>query len=217
MTTLRLLIAEDHTILRDGLRALFADVPDIEVVGEAADGRAAVRCAAEIRPDLVLMDLSMPNTNGTEAIRAIKRRLPETKIIALTAHKSEEYVRASLEAGADGYVLKDDSRSDLLSAIRSATRNQTYLSPGVSNGIVQGYLNRGTESVPETSWEKLTHRERGIIKLIAEGYKNREIAEYLSLSPKTVEKHRSNLMRKLGLHNASAVTAYAMENGLVAR
>jgi DNA-binding NarL/FixJ family response regulator len=217
MTTLRVLIAEDHTILRDGLRALLAQAPDLQVVGEAGDGREAMRCANELQPDIVLMDLSMPNVNGTEAIRAIKRRLPQTKIIALTGHKSEEYVRATLEAGADGYVLKDDTHSDLLLAIRSAVRNGTYLSPGISRNVVQGYLKGDSEAAPRTSWDKLTHRERGIIKLIAEGYKNREIAEYLSLSPKTVEKHRSNLMRKLDLHNASAITAYAMENGLMTR
>jgi DNA-binding NarL/FixJ family response regulator len=217
MTTLRVLIAEDHAILREGLRALLAQAPDLEVVGEAEDGRGAVRAASELRPDIILMDLSMPHMNGTEAIRAIKRRLPQTKIIALTGHKSEEYVRATLQAGADGYVLKDDTHHDLLSAIRSALKNGAYLSPAISRNVVLGYLKGEAASTGQTSWDRLTHRERGIVKLIAEGYKNREIAEYLSLSPKTVEKHRANLMRKLDLHNASAITAYAMEHGLVTR
>lgn len=218
MNKKRLLIAEDHAILREGLRSLLAKVPDLEIVAEAPDGKEAIQYANQLKPDMVLMDLSMPHTNGTEAIRSIKLRHPGTKIIVLTAHKTEEYVRAALEAGADGYVLKDDSHSDLQTAIDSVARDRVYLSPGIAHSIVQGYLNHSspTHAVPP-SWDRLTARERGVITLIAEGFKNREIAEYLSLSPKTVEKHRSNLMRKLDLHNVSAVTAYAMEHGLVTR
>ncbi len=216
MNRQRVLIAEDHAILRDGLRAMLSHSPELEIVGEAEDGKEAVQMANQLKPDLILMDLSMPKANGTEAIRAIKVRHPKTKIIALTVHKAEEYVRTTLEAGADGYVLKDDSQHDLLAAIRSVTRDRTYLSPGISQSVVQGYLARSAAQEPTRSWSLLTHRERGIVKLIAEGYKNREIADYLSLSPKTVEKHRSNVMRKLDLHNAQAVTAYAIENGLMA-
>ena len=213
----RILIAEDHTILREGLRALLSNVPDLEIVGEAEDGREAIRNAALLQPSLILMDLSMPNTNGTEAIRAIKRRQPEIKIIALTVHKTEEYVRATLEAGADGYVLKDDTHNELLTAIRNVERGKTYLSPGITSRVVTGFLDRSTAPTSQRSWDGLTHREREIMKLIAEGNKNKEIAEYLSVSLKTVEKHRSNLMRKLDLHSASALTAYAIENGLITK
>ena len=212
----RVLIAEDHAILRDGLRALLANSQELDVVAEAEDGREAVQLAIQLQPDLILMDLSMPKANGTEAIRAIKVRHPKTKIIALTVHKAEEYVRTTLEAGADGYILKDDSQHDLLAAIRSVNKDRTYLSPGISQNIVQGYLGRKPAAEVTCSWSQLTYRERGIVKLIAEGYKNREIADHLSLSPKTVEKHRANMMRKLDLHSAQAVTAYAIENGLMA-
>lgn len=212
----RVLIAEDHAILREGLRALLANAPDLEIVGEAEDGREAVHLANQLEPDLILMDLSMPNVNGTEAIRAIKARHPRTKIIALTVHRTEEYVRATLEAGADGYILKDDSHHDLLAAISSVTKDRTHLSPGISQNVVQGYLGQKPSAETTRTWSQLTSRERGVAKLIAEGYKNREIAEYLSISPKTVEKHRSNMMRKLDLHNVQAVTAYAIENGLLA-
>jgi len=214
----RILLAEDHAILRDGLCSLFAGEPDLEVVGDAADGQQAIQQANALLPDLVLMDLSMPRMNGTEAIGAIKRRHPDIKILALTVHKSEEYVRAALDAGADGYVLKDDSRQELLTAIRSVMAGNSYLSPGVCNKVVSGFLGRsGPTGSPSTAWDTLTEREREVIKLVAEGYKNREIAEFLSVSIKTVEKHRSNLMRKLDLHNASALTTYAIENGLVGR
>lgn len=213
----RILIAEDHTILREGLRALLSNVPDLEIVGEAEDGREAIRSAAILQPSLILMDLSMPNTNGTEAIRAIKRRQPEIKIIALTVHKTEEYVRATLEAGADGYVLKDDTHNELLTAIRNVERGKTYLSPGITSRVITGFLDRSTTPTSQRSWDGLTHREREIMKLIAEGNKNKDIAEYLSVSLKTVEKHRSNLMRKLDLHSASALTAYAIENGLITK
>ena len=215
----RILLAEDHAILRDGLRILLASEPDLEVVGEADDGQKAVHQSNVLQPDLVLMDLSMPRMNGTEAIAGIKRRHPDIKILALTVHKSEEYVRAALDAGADGYVLKDDSRQELLTAIRSVLAGKSYLSPGVCGKVVTGYLGRGAADPQARGgpWDTLTEREREVVKLVAEGYKNREIAAFLSVSIKTVEKHRSNLMRKLDLHNASALTAYAIENGLVGR
>lgn len=213
----RILIAEDHALLREGLKALLAMDEQLEVVAEATDGREAIRIASEEHPDLILMDLSMPNTNGTEAIRAIKRRNPDTKIIVLTVHKTEEYVRTALQAGANGYALKDDTHQELISAIRRVLRGDTYLSPGVSAKIITSYLDQPGQNGTSTSWDVLTSREREILKLIAEGYKNKEIAEYLSLSLKTIEKHRSNLMKKLDLHSASALTAYAIENGLISK
>jgi len=213
----RVVIAEDHTILREGLRSLLIADPDFDVVGEAGDGRAAVRCVESLSPDLVLMDLSMPRMNGLEAIRDIKKQNPKTKIVVLTVHKTEEYILATLQAGADGYVLKDASHSELLMALRNVSIGKRYLSPGISEQVIEGYL-QGRQDVKAVSpWDTLTQREREILKLIAEGYKNKEVAVYLCISPKTVEKHRANLMRKLDLHNAAALTALAMEKGLVNR
>lgn len=213
----RIVIADDHAILREGITALLAGEGDLEVVEQVDNGKDAVRAVATHRPELVVMDLSMPKTNGTEAIRHIKKRYPDTKIIALTVHKADEYINATLSAGAEGYLLKDDSLSELLTAIRRVLSGKRYLSPSVADKVVNGYL--GQQAVPNatTSWETLTHREREVIKLVAEGYKNREVAEYLSISPKTVEKHRANLMKKLGLRSAADLTAYAIEKGLVTR
>jgi DNA-binding NarL/FixJ family response regulator len=207
----KIVIAEDHTILREGLRALLSAEPDLQVVAEAGNGRDAIRVANLVRPNLVLIDITMPLTNGTEAVRRIKRRYPEIKLIVLTVHRTEEYIRAALEAGADGYVLKDDPSSELLHAIRNVLRDRTYLSPGISSSIVSSYLAGSASTSPLGN---LTHREREVLKLIAEGQKNREIAGHLSVSLKTVEKHRSNLMKKLDLHSGPALTAYAFENGL---
>lgn len=213
----RIVIVEDHTILREGLRALLSADPEFEVVGEAEDGRDAVRCAEQLGPDLVLMDLSMPRMHGFEAIREIKRQHPETKIVALTVHKTEEYILATLQAGADGYVLKDATHSELVLAIRNVLKGKRYLSPGISEKVIEGYL-EGKEVVKtRSSWDMLTRREREILKLIAEGYKNKEVADYLCISLKTVEKHRANLMKKLDLHNAAELTALAITKGLVSR
>lgn len=213
----RILIAEDHTILREGLRALLASSPDFEVAGEAGDGHEAIRCAADLAPDVVLLDLSMPRMDGMEAIAEIKRGSPETKVVVLTIHNAEEYVLAALRSGADGYVLKDARHAELVMAIRSVLAGKRYLSPGISEKVIEGYLD-GRKTVRKTSpWETVTKREREVLKLIAEGYRNKEIAEFLHISVKTVEKHRSNLMEKLDLHNVSDLTAYAMERGLVTR
>ncbi len=211
----RILIAEDHTILREGLRALLSAEPDFEVVGEAADGRDAIQGVQDMNPDLVLMDLSMPRMNGLEAIRELKKQNPDTKVVALTVHKTEEFIIATLKAGAEGYVLKDATNAELVSAIRNVFQGKRYLSPGVSQTVIEGYLDARNISETKSAGDVLTKREREILKLIAEGYKNREIAEDLCISPKTVEKHRSNLMKKLDLHSASALTAYAIERGLV--
>ena len=212
-----IVIAEDHTILREGLRALLSSHPDFEVVGEAEDGREAMRRVEKLMPDLVLMDLSMPRMNGLEAIKEIKKRSPEIKIIALTVHKTEEYILATLQAGADGYALKDATHSELVMAIEHVLEGNSYLSPDISGKVIEGYL-EGRNTLKATSaWDTLTLREREILKLIAEGYKNREVADYLCISLKTVEKHRANLMKKLDLHNTAALTACAIEKGLVTR
>lgn len=213
----RIFIAEDHTILREGLRALLSSNPDIEVVGEAEDGRETIRGAERLTPDLILMDLSMPRMNGIEAIREIKKRCPGTRILVLTVHKTEEYILAALQAGADGYVLKDATHSELTMAIESILSKKPYLSPGISERVIEGYLEGRRTVAPSSSWDTLTQREREVLKLIGEGYKNREIADELCISPKTVEKHRANLMRKLDLHTTAALTNLAIEKGLVTR
>jgi DNA-binding NarL/FixJ family response regulator len=213
----RIVLAEDHTILREGLRALLTTDPDFEIIGEVADGREAVRFVEKQIPDLILMDLSMPRMTGMDAIREIKKRYPQTKIIALTVHKTEEYLRTTLQAGADGYVLKDATHGELMMAIKSVLKGKTYLSPGVSGKVIEGYLEGVESQMPYSTLGLLSQREREVLKLIAEGYKNKEIAADLCISLKTVEKHRANLMKKLDLHNAAALTAYAIEQGLVER
>lgn len=211
----RVFIVEDHTLLRAGLRALLAQDPDIEIVGEADNGRDAIRAVGAMAPNLVLMDLSMPGMNGIEAMIDIKRRNPDIRILILTVHKTDEYVHESLRAGADGYILKDATHDELQAAIRSVLKGKTYLSPDISGRVISGFL--GTGRTPEAGggWNALTHREREVLKLVAEGHPNKYIADYLCLSIKTVEKHRSNLMKKLDLHNASMLTSYAIEKGLV--
>jgi two-component system response regulator NreC len=212
-----IVIAEDYTILREGLRVLISSNPDFEVVGEAGDGREAIRCVEKLQPDLILMDLSMPRMNGMEAIREVKKRSPKTKVLVLTVHKTEEYILATLRAGADGYALKDATHAELMVAIKNVLSGKHYISPEISDKVIEGYLEGKKTLKPRTSWETLTQREREILKLIAEGYKNKEIADYLCISPKTVEKHRANLMQKLDLHSTSALTVLAIEKGLVAR
>lgn len=210
-----ILIVDDHALMRNGLEAMLASEPDYEVVGVAADGMTAIRCVSELQPDIILMDLTMPRTSGMDAIVQIKRQHPHIKIVALTFHKEDKYIHATLEAGADAYVLKDDSRTELFNALANVATGNNYLSPSIVDKVVAGYLSGGDAATARPSWEVLTRREREVIKLIAEGKRTKEIAEYLSLSPKTIEKHRTNLMRKLDLHNVSEVTVYAIKNGFV--
>lgn len=211
----RILLVEDHTLLRAGLRALLTQDPNNEIVGEANNGHDAVNAIGTLKPHLVLMDISMPGMNGIEAIRDIKRRYPETRVLVLTIHKTDEYIHESLRAGADGYILKDASHDELSVAVRSVMNGKTYLSPDISDKVINGYLGVGSATNPSSVWDSLTHREREVLKLVAEGHPNKFIADYFCLSVKTVEKHRSNLMKKLNLHNASMLTAYAIEKGLV--
>jgi len=211
----RILIVENHALLRAGLRALLSVKPEFEVVGEAANGHDAVAAARALEPDLVLMDISMPGMTGIEAIIDIKRRSPATRVIVVTMHKAEEYVQASLRAGASGYLLKDAGDEELQAAILAVLGGKIYLSADVSGAIIERYLAGEQPRGGVRRAQDLTHRERQILKLIAEGHRNRYIAEYFSLSIKTVEKHRSNLMQKLDLHNSSMLTSYAIEHGLL--
>ena len=213
----KIVIAEDQKILREGLKSLLSSSDDFEVVGEAEDGLNAVRCVEKFSPELLLLDLSMPKMSGISAIKEIKSQFTETKILVLTVHESEEYILEVFKSGADGYCLKDASHSELMMAIKSVLSGKRYISPGISGKVLEGYLGDRETLKPNSSWDSLTQREREILKLVGEGYKNKEIADYLCISAKTVEKHRSNIMEKLALHTASALTAYAIKKGLVTK
>ena len=213
----KMMIVDDHTIMRDGLEALLSSAAEYDVVGTVADGKSAIRSLATLDPEIILMNITAPDTGGIKAISHIKRQHPRIKIVVLTFHKEDKFIHAALEAGADAYVLKDDSRTELFMALSSVLNGKCYLSPSICNQVVAVYLAGGHDESTRPSWEILTLREMEVIKLIAEGNKSKEIAAYLSLSPKTVEKHRTNLMRKLDLHSVSAVTVYAIENGLLTR
>jgi len=208
------ILVEDHAIVREGLRSLLSIDPDIDVVGEADNGRVAIQLVGSLKPSLVLMDLSMPGMNGMDAIREIKKRYPDVKVVVITAHKAEEYVRFSLQAGASGYLLKDATYAELTTSINKVMEGKVYLSQGLADKLVIGHSDSGVVDA-RSPWEALTHRERIVLKLIAEGQHNKNIANYLCISVKTVEKHRSNLMKKLDLHNTAAVTAFAIERQLV--
>ncbi|MFP3871202.1 MAG: response regulator [Syntrophobacteria bacterium] len=213
----RIVIAEDHRILREGLRALLTSDSGYQVVGEAADGLEAIRCVRETDPDLILLDLAMPRLNGLSAIKDIKKLSPETKVLALTVHTNEEYILEAFQAGAEGYCLKDAGRSELLLAIENVFSGKPYLSPAVSEKVLEGYLEGRKKIKSDPLWDSLTRREREVLKLVGEGHRNREIADYLCISVKTAEKHRANIMKKLDLHSAAELTAYAIEKGLVTK
>lgn len=215
----RVVIVEDHALLRAGLRALLAQDPEIEVVGEADNGKDAIMIIGALSPHLVLMDITMPGTNGIAAIADLKRRYPLVKILVLTIHKADEYIQESLKAGADGYILKGTTLEELRLAIQTILMGKSYLTPDILERVISGYLGGGTAtgmaSETTNAWQLLTPRERQVLKLVAEGHPNKFIAEYLCLSLKTVKKHRSNLMAKLNIHNASTLTGFAIEKGLL--
>jgi len=213
----RVVIVEDHTIIREGLRSLLSTANDFDVVAEAEDGRAGIQYAEKLKPDLVLTDLSMPRMDGMDMIETIKRKSPDTKIIALTVHRGEEYVLATLKAGADGYVLKEASYGELIMAIRSVLKGRHYLSPEISGTLIEGYLDGKKSKKPLSFREILTRREREILKLIAEGYTNKEIADSLYISVHTVETHRHHIMEKLNVHSTAGLIALAVEKGLVSK
>ncbi len=213
----RIVVVEDHAIIREGLKSLLSSVENFEVIGEAEDGRTAIERIEALKPDLVLTDLSMPRIDGMDMIDTIKRRSPETKVIALTVHKGEEYVLATLKAGADGYVLKEADSAELLLAIKNVLKGRHYISPEFSGMLIDGFLKSRKSLNPDSVWEVLSKREREILKLIAEGHKNKEIADQLYISINTVEKHRGNIMGKLNIHNIAALITFAMDNGLVSR
>jgi len=211
--SVRILLADDHKITRQGLRALLEKQQDIEVVAEAENGRAAVRLAAEIAPDVVIMDVSMPDLNGIEATRQIVEKSPDIKIIALSMHSDSTFVTEMLKSGAAGYLLKDCAFEELARAIRAVIDNKTYLSPAISGVVVEDYINRLTR--PDFSGpDILSDREREVLQLMAEGGSTKQVALKLHISVKTVETHRRQIMSKLDIHTVAGLTKYAIRKGL---
>jgi DNA-binding NarL/FixJ family response regulator len=213
MKTLKLLIADDHAVVREGLRALFASQPDWQVVGEAATGREAVECAPKLKPDVVVLDFTMPDLNGLEAARRIRQALPETEVLILTMHDSERLARQALAAGAHGFILKSDGNAQLIAAVKALAQHQTYLTSRVSEMVLSEYLDPGQPAAG--AGDRLTPREREIVQLIAEGHTSKEIAARLGLSEKTVEAHRWNILRRLNLDSAVALVRYAIRNHII--
>jgi DNA-binding NarL/FixJ family response regulator len=214
MHKVRILLADDHTILRDGIRALLEDEPDMLVIGEAEDGRTAVKMACQLKPDVVLMDIAMPLLNGLEATRQIKRECPQVNVLILTMHENEEYIRQVLASGAMGYILKDAAARELLEAIHAVQRGEAVLSPAITRLVIENYLRWG-DLQKEDNPHGLTQREREVLQLIAEGYSTRQIAEILSISIKTVQAHRANLMSKLDLHDRADLIKYAIQRKII--
>lgn len=212
---IRVLLADDHTILRAGLRMMLSVQPDIEIVGEASDGRQAITEAQRLQPDVILMDITMPELNGIEATRQVKKLLPETRVLVLTMHENEEYLFQVLRAGASGYILKEAADTELISAIRSVHAGRFYLSPPAQALMVGDYMQRVRTGEERDSYSGLTEREREILKLVAEGYTNNQIGELLFISPKTVDTHRTHVMDKLNLHSRAELVKYAMRRGLL--
>jgi len=209
---IKVLIVDDHALVREGLKALLAFAPDIEVVGEAENGRETLKKVKELRPHVVLMDLSMPVMGGLEATRRISREFPEVKVLALTQYEAEDYVIPIIEAGARGFVTKRASSADLALAVRTVHKGGSYLSPSAAAALVEERQRRSGRGDP---YDSLTDREKEILKLVAEGYTTREIGEILFLSPKTVDWHRGNLMRKLKLRNKAELIRYALRKGII--
>lgn len=221
MPKTRILIADDHDVVRSGLRALLRTSPDIAIVGEAVDGEEAVRMTEKAKPDVVIMDISMPNLDGIAATKVIKERFPDVKVVILTVHEDEEYAYQILRAGASGYVLKNAGKKDIFKAIASAMSGERFFSPGISNIIVEGFIKRASEAqttevktLPATG-QQLTKREAEVLKYIALGHTNREIADALFLSFRTVNTHRANIMQKLDIHETAGLVRYAIGIGLV--
>jgi DNA-binding NarL/FixJ family response regulator len=214
MNKITVLVAEDHTIVRKGICSLIDGKADLQVVGEAEDGREAIEKVVALSPDVVLMDITMPQLNGLEATRQIKKMFPQIKILALTMYTNEEYILQILQAGASGYVVKQAAPAELISAIHAVYRGDSFLSPSISKTIIDEYLKHTAPTSP-MEHEKLTDREREVLQLIAEGYANREIADKLNLSVKTVGVHRTNIMEKLEVHNVTDLVKYALRKGII--
>jgi DNA-binding NarL/FixJ family response regulator len=215
MTPITILLADDHAVMRTGLRLVLERQPDFEVVGEASDGREAVAMAQKLLPDVLVMDIGMPNLNGIEAVRQLAAAAPSVAVVILSMHSDESYVLRALKAGAKAYLLKESAEADLIGAIRAVSSGKAFFSPAVSRMLVEDYVRQLQDREIEDSYELLTTREREILQLIAEGKSNKEVAAILNLSLYTVETHRGNLMEKLGLHTVPELILYAVRKGVI--
>ncbi len=215
MSPIRILIAEDHRIVRDGLRMLLQGEPDFTIVAEAENGREAVSRARETRPDLAILDISMPELGGLEATRLIKAESPQTQVLILTMHESDEYFFRALEAGASGYLLKKAATQDLIAAARSVARGEAFLYPSVAKKLIGDYVRRVEPGAEAGGYGTLSEREREVLLLLAEGLSNQEIAERLSISQSTLQTHRAHVLEKLGLRTTADLIKYAVQHGLV--
>ena len=214
MNKTRIVLADDHPDVRHGVRSLLQSDPDLAVIGEASDGIETVQMVEKLLPDVLVVDLMIPGLNGLEITRQVRQRSPMTRIIILSMHANEPYVLEALKNGASGYVLKDSSGTDLIQAVRSVASGQRYLSPPLSERAVEAYMMKSQETTFD-SYEGLTDREREVLQLAAEGLSNPDIAARLSISPRTVETHRANLMRKLGLKTQTDLIRYALKRGIL--
>jgi len=215
MKKLRILLADDHIVMRTGLRALLERQPDLEVVGESENGHEAVELAAALRPDVVVMDVGMPVLNGIEATHMISSKHPTTAVVILSMHADESYVMRALRAGARGYLLKDSAAVDLISAVHAVSQNKSFFSPRVSRILAEDYVRVLKQKGAVDSYDLLTSREREILQLLAEGKANKEVATTLNISPYTVETHRSHILEKLNLHNPAELILYAVRKGII--
>ena len=212
---IKIMIADDHTIVRQGLARLLEDQPDLEIVGQATNGRIAIEKAQELKPDVIIMDIAMPLMNGIEAAKRIKKDLPNTKILILSMYSHEHYIHELLETGISGYLLKDSSGRDIINAIHAAMKDETFLSPSISKKVVDTYLSPRKSSSREDRFKQLSNREREVFQLIAEGHSTRQIAEMLCVTTSTIKSHRSKIMEKLGIYNPVHLIHFAIQLGLV--
>ena len=215
MNPVRILLADDHTVMRNGLRLLLERQPHLRVVGEAADGRQAVALSESANPDVVVMDIGMPNLNGIEATRQIVSHRPRTAIAIISMHSDESYVIRALKAGARAYLLKDSAEADLLAAVRALTEGKSFFSPAISKILVEDYMRQLESRGAEDTYELLTNREREILQLLAEGRTNKDVANMLNLSLYTVETHRTHILQKLNLHSVPELILYAVRKGII--
>jgi DNA-binding NarL/FixJ family response regulator len=216
MNPIRILLADDHTVIRKGLRLLLESQPGFKVIGEAADGRETVAQAEAHQPDVVVLDVAMPTLNGIEAARQISAKLPQTAIVFLSMHSDESYVLKALKSGAKAYLLKDSAEYDLINAIRAVSEGKAFFSPAISKMLMEEYMRQMQEREVEDSYDLLTTREREVLQLLAEGKTNKEVAQILNLSLYTVETHRGNILQKLNLHSGAELILYAVRKGVIA-
>ena len=213
--TIRLMLVDDHAVVRSGLRMLLAGEPDLEIISEATNGEEALGQAIALEPDVVLMDIGLPDFSGIEVTRELKAARPRVAVVALTIHEDEEYFFQMLQAGASGYVPKRAAPEELITAVRTAAAGEIYLYPSLARLLVRDYLSGGGHGAPAALVEELTEREREVLGYLAEGTNSRDIAEALSISPKTVSRHRENIMAKLNLHSRAELVKYAIRKGII--